>query len=57
MATNCMLKLFRRLDVGVNPDLEIGRFLTRREFPNVPPLVGALEYRGPNGDGRSLAIG
>jgi maltose alpha-D-glucosyltransferase/alpha-amylase len=51
-----MLKLFRRLDVGINPDLEIGRFLTGREFPNVPPLAGALEYLTPNGESLSLAI-
>jgi maltose alpha-D-glucosyltransferase/alpha-amylase len=42
-----ILKLFRRLDEGINPDLELGRFLTERGFPNVPPLVGALEYAGP----------
>jgi maltose alpha-D-glucosyltransferase / alpha-amylase len=52
----CMLKLFRRLDVGVNPDLEICRFLTQREFRHVPPLGGALEYRGPRDECRSLAM-
>lgn len=42
------LKLFRRLDVGVNPDLEIGRFLIKKtSFPNSPPYVGAIEYRQP----------
>ena len=51
-----LLKLFRRVDVGVNPDLEIGRFLTEREFPNVPSLAGALEHTARNGDSRSLAI-
>jgi maltose alpha-D-glucosyltransferase/alpha-amylase len=51
-----MMKLFRRLDVGVNPDLEIGRFLTEKEFPNVPPLAGALEYLASNGERSSLAI-
>jgi maltose alpha-D-glucosyltransferase/alpha-amylase len=39
-----LLKLFRRLDEGENPDLEMGRFLTDRSFPNVPPVAGALEY-------------
>jgi maltose alpha-D-glucosyltransferase / alpha-amylase len=51
-----ILKLFRRLDVGVNPDLEIGRFLTQREFPNVPPLAGALEYRARKDERLSLAV-
>ncbi len=38
------LKLFRRLERGINPDLEIGRFLTERGFAHTPALVGALEY-------------
>jgi maltose alpha-D-glucosyltransferase/alpha-amylase len=50
------LKFFRRLDVGVNPDLEVGRFLTTREFLNTPAVAGALELRRANGDVISLAI-
>ena len=42
------LKLYRKLEDGVNPDVEITRFLTeRRHFPHVPAFVGALEYRRP----------
>ena len=42
-----VLKIFRRLEEGVNPDLEIGSFLTgRTSFRNVPPLAGTLEYLG-----------
>jgi len=41
-----IMKLFRRLEPGLNPDLEIGRFLTERsEFANIPPVAGAIEYR------------
>jgi maltose alpha-D-glucosyltransferase/alpha-amylase len=51
-----LLKLFRRLDAGVHPDLEIGRFLTERaEFPHVPPVAGWLEYR--RGRGEPVTIG
>ncbi|MFC1967881.1 maltose alpha-D-glucosyltransferase [Chloroflexota bacterium] len=40
------LKLFRRLDEGVSPELEIGRFLAEKELiPNAPPVAGVLEYR------------
>jgi maltose alpha-D-glucosyltransferase/alpha-amylase len=40
------LKLFRRLEEGVNPELEIGRFLTEEEpFPNVPSVAGVIEYQ------------
>jgi maltose alpha-D-glucosyltransferase / alpha-amylase len=39
-----LLKLFRRLEPGLNPDLEMGRFLTQRNYPNIPPVAGWLEY-------------
>jgi maltose alpha-D-glucosyltransferase/alpha-amylase len=41
-----VLKLFRRLEEGMNPDLEIGRFLTERtSFRHAPPLAGHVELR------------
>jgi maltose alpha-D-glucosyltransferase/alpha-amylase len=50
-------KLFRRPEEGVNPDLEIGRFLTERAaFPHVPQMAGALEYRRGKGEPMTLAI-
>jgi maltose alpha-D-glucosyltransferase/alpha-amylase len=40
------LKLYRKLEDGVNPDVEVTRFLTEHaKFPNVPAFLGALEYR------------
>ncbi|MFP4081849.1 MAG: maltose alpha-D-glucosyltransferase [Candidatus Aminicenantes bacterium] len=42
-----MLKIFRRLEKGINPDVEMERFLTEKaRFPHVPPYAGAVEYRG-----------
>jgi maltose alpha-D-glucosyltransferase/alpha-amylase len=42
-----ILKLFRRLQPGINPDFEIGRFLTgRARFSRVPAVLGALEHSG-----------
>ena len=41
-----VLKLFRRAEGGVNPDLEIGRFLTERaHFDHTPAVAGAIEHR------------
>jgi maltose alpha-D-glucosyltransferase/alpha-amylase len=41
-----ILKFFRRVEQGVNPDLEIGRFLTeRKNFPNIPAVAGWLDYK------------
>ena len=51
-----ILKTFRRLESGTNPDLEINRFLAEHEFPYAPPLVGGLEYRAKDGTETSLAI-
>ena len=51
-----ILKLFRRLEEGVNPDLEIGRFLTERGFPNIPPVAGALEYRRTDASPATMAV-
>ena len=51
-----ILKLFRRLHAGVNPDLEIGRFLTERGFPNIPPVAGSIEYYRGREEPLSLAI-
>jgi maltose alpha-D-glucosyltransferase/alpha-amylase len=50
-----VLKLFRRLHWGVNPELELGRFLTERGFPHAPPLAGALEYHRADGERLGLA--
>jgi maltose alpha-D-glucosyltransferase/alpha-amylase len=39
------LKCYRRLRAGVNPEFEIGRFLTEvAHFPHCVPLAGAAEY-------------
>jgi maltokinase len=41
-----ILKAFRRVEPGVNPDLELLRFLSERGFPNIAPLAGWYEYEG-----------
>ena len=50
-----MLKLFRRPESGINPDVEIGRHLTAQNFPNTPALGGYLEYRTVD-EVRSVAV-
>jgi len=41
-----VLKVFRKLEPGVNPELEVLRFLTWRGFPNIAPLHGWYDYDG-----------
>jgi len=53
-----ILKLYRRLEAGENPDLEIGRFLTEHtRFRNLAQVAGALEYRDDQGAGGGSANG
>jgi maltose alpha-D-glucosyltransferase/alpha-amylase len=52
-----ILKLFRKLDAGINPDLELGRYLTEKaHFPHSPPVAGALEYVRGRDEPVTLAI-
>jgi maltose alpha-D-glucosyltransferase/alpha-amylase len=50
------LKLFRRLEPGINPELELGEFLSEKHFPNAPPVVGWFDYRRQNGEQITLGI-
>jgi maltose alpha-D-glucosyltransferase/alpha-amylase len=52
------LKGYRRLHPGVNPELEIGRFLTDvSPYPHIAPVAGAVEYiDGRSGDVYTLAL-
>jgi maltose alpha-D-glucosyltransferase/alpha-amylase len=50
-------KLYRRLQPGLSPELEIGRFLTDvAHFSNIVPVAGAIEYRGDDGFNATLAL-
>ena len=40
------LKVYRRIEAGINPELELLRFLTEREYRNVPALAGWFEFTG-----------
>jgi trehalose synthase-fused probable maltokinase len=41
-----VLKLYRRLEAGVNPELELLRFLTERGFPSIASLEGWAAHLG-----------
>ncbi|MEC9374516.1 MAG: putative maltokinase, partial [Planctomycetota bacterium] len=52
-----ILKLYRRASPGVNPDLEIGRYLTdKKGFRNASRIAGALEHQGPGEEPRTLGV-
>ena len=47
-----ILKLYRLLEAGQNPDLEVSAFLTEAGFTDTPAVAGALVYEA---DGRTAA--
>ncbi len=52
-----ILKLFRRLQSGENPDVEIGRFLTETaHFQNIPPFLGEITITPSAGEKTTVAM-
>ena len=39
-----ILKLYRRLEEGINPDIEVSAFLTDAGFADTPALAGSIAY-------------
>jgi maltose alpha-D-glucosyltransferase/alpha-amylase len=57
LSERLFLKCYRRLRPGVNPELEVGRFLTEvAEFRNCVPVAGAVEYLSKNKEPVTLAL-
>jgi maltose alpha-D-glucosyltransferase / alpha-amylase len=51
-----ILKFFRRVEEGINPDLEVGNFLTERaHFAHIAQVAGSLQYH--TRDGKQMAQG
>jgi maltose alpha-D-glucosyltransferase/alpha-amylase len=52
-----ILKLLRRLQPGIHPELEVARFLTEvAGFENTPALLGFAEHVGNDGTPTALAV-
>ena len=51
------VKGYRRLQAGLNPEVEIGRYLTDvAQFPHCVPLAGSVEYVADDGRTATLAL-
>jgi maltose alpha-D-glucosyltransferase/alpha-amylase len=51
-----IMKLFRRLETGPHPDVELSEFLASRGFARVPPAGGHLSYLRDGYEPMSLAM-
>jgi maltose alpha-D-glucosyltransferase/alpha-amylase len=56
VGTDYVVKLFRRLEPGLNPEIEVGHFLTETAaFSHAPPLLGTVEME-ENGAHSAVAV-
>jgi maltose alpha-D-glucosyltransferase/alpha-amylase len=51
-----LLKVYRRVEEGISPELEIASFLDRTEPGLTPPLAGVIEYQRERGEPITLAV-
>jgi maltose alpha-D-glucosyltransferase/alpha-amylase len=52
-----VFKLYRKLEEGLNPDVEIGLFLTeQRQFAGIAPVAGTVRYTDPAGHECTLGM-
>ncbi len=52
-----IMKLYRRVAPGVNPDLEIGKFLTEeRGFEHTARIAGSIDWVAPKTEIKTLAV-
>ena len=51
-----VLKLLRRLEAGESADVELGRFLTARDFPAAPRVEGELHWTPRGGESVTLGV-
>ena len=56
LGDNLCIKIFRKIEEGVNPEWQLGRYLTQRHFGHAAPVHAAVEYRARRREPITLAI-
>ncbi|HEX5278504.1 MAG TPA: hypothetical protein VFW28_00360, partial [Micropepsaceae bacterium] len=56
VSDRAIAKFIRKLEGGMHPELEIGRFLAAKGFSATPPLIGWTEFAGGGGDHFAVSL-
>jgi len=51
-----VIKIVRRVMHGINPEVEMVRYLTERRFANTPPLLGEITRAGADGRSHTMIV-
>ena len=51
-----VFKLFRRIEAGTNPEIEMTAFLAQQGFKHAPRVAGTLEYQDSRGEVMSVGV-
>ena len=51
-----IVKVMRRVEDGIQPEVEIGKYLTESAFPFSPPLLGHVQYQPEEGEPTTLVV-
>jgi maltose alpha-D-glucosyltransferase/alpha-amylase len=51
-----IMKIIRRVMLGINPEVEMVRYLTERGYANTPPLLGEISRLAKGGTPQSMVV-
>jgi len=51
-----IMKLIRRVMYGVNPEVEMVKYLTKNQYAHTPPLLGEAQHVGENGSSYTMYV-
>lgn len=51
-----LLKLFREIEEGIHPEIEVLRYLRKRDFPNVYSILGEITYTESSSKNTTVGI-
>ena len=56
VADQVVMKIIRRITAGINPEVEMVRYLTEQGYANTPPLLGEVSRVGADGASRAMIV-